>query len=179
MRIICCSLEITAEVGSDVQVVSWRVAAVVAVLETVSYNKANMFLTVLVFPRAQLGLLTEGPEDVDTCIFTFCLTGCAEECVCCGLLGPEDTAWTRTGFGSTVFPSVVAAAPWTADPEVSLPTSGSTSSEICPGSERREAGGGGVGGRRPQSVPLHLAQGQLPVSSVHPGLGTGAEAAAV
>lgn len=138
-----------------------------------------MCLTVLFFPCAQLGLLTEGPRNVDACFFTFCLTGRGEDCVCCGLAGSEDTAWTRMGFESTDFPSAIAAATWTADPEDSFPPSGSTSGEICPGSEWGEAGGGGVGGWRPQSVPLHLAQRQLSVSAVHPGLSTGTEAVAV
>lgn len=139
-----------------------------------------MYINTICFsPCAQLRLLTKGPRNVGACIFTFGLAGRAEECVCCGLPGSEGTMRTRTGFGTIAFPFAIAAAPWTADPEPSLPTSGSTSSEIGPGSDRGEAGGGGVGGWRPQSVSLHLAQGQLSVSAVHPGLGTGAEDVAV
>lgn len=124
-------------------------------------------------------VLIEWTKNVDTCFFTSRLSGRAEECVWSGLPASKDTPWARMGPGSTAFPPAIAASPWTAEPELSLPPSGSAPSEICPGSEWGEDGGGGVGGWRLQFVPLHLAQRQLSVSTVYPGLGSGAEAVVV
>ena len=110
-------------------------------------------------------------RDVDEHICTFRPAGPAESWLCRGLPGSQGLSWTGAGCRSNALSSDFSAASWASDS--GLAPHGEPVREARPGSGRGPDGGGGVGWWRHQSVPVHLAERQLPVSTVHPAVSSG------